>query len=59
MFKLFSIFQSFYNEVKNQFGISIQTLRSDNDRVLFNILWLLVAFFIKSHVLIDLKKWGG
>lgn len=26
----FFIFQSFYNEVRNQFGISIQTLHSDN-----------------------------
>jgi len=28
--KLFSIFQFFYNKIRNQFGISIQTLRSDN-----------------------------
>jgi len=30
--ELFSIFQIFYNEIKNQFGISIQILRSDNGR---------------------------
>jgi len=29
---LFSIFQIFYNEIKNQFGISIRILRSDNGR---------------------------
>jgi len=28
--KFFSIFQSFFNEIKNQFGVSIQILRSDN-----------------------------
>jgi len=27
---LFSIFQSFYDEIKNQFGISIRTLCNDN-----------------------------
>ena len=30
--ELFSIFQIFYNEIKNQFGISIRILRSDNGR---------------------------
>jgi len=30
--ELFSIFQIFYNEIKNQFGIFIQILRSDNGR---------------------------
>jgi len=30
--ELFSIFQYFYNEIKNQFGVSIQTLRNDNSR---------------------------
>jgi len=29
-YELFSIFQIFYNEIKNQFGISIQILCSDN-----------------------------
>ena len=28
--ELYSIFQQFYQEVKTQFGVSIQTLRSDN-----------------------------
>jgi len=28
--ELFSIFQIFYNEIKNKFGISIRILRSDN-----------------------------
>ena len=30
--ELFAIFQTFYNEIKNQFGISISTLHSDNAR---------------------------
>ena len=30
--ELFTIFQTFYNEIKNQFGVSIRTLRSDNAR---------------------------
>jgi len=30
--ELFSIFQIFYNEIKNQFGISIRVLCSDNER---------------------------
>jgi len=30
--ELFSIFQIFYNEIKNQFGISIRILRCDNGR---------------------------
>jgi len=30
--KLFSIFQSFYNEIINQFGVSVGTLHSDNAR---------------------------
>jgi len=30
--ELFSIFQIFYNEIKNQFGISIRVLHSDNGR---------------------------
>ena len=30
--ELFSIFQSFSNEIKNQFGVSIRILRSDNAR---------------------------
>jgi len=29
-FEFFSIFQTFYNEIKTQFGISIWTLRTDN-----------------------------
>jgi len=29
---LFSIFQNFYNEIKNQFEISIRILHSDNGR---------------------------
>jgi len=29
-YELFSIFQMFYNEIKNQFQISIRILRSDN-----------------------------
>ncbi|XP_052725874.1 retrovirus-related Pol polyprotein from transposon TNT 1-94 isoform X3 [Vigna angularis] len=30
--ELFSIFQSFFNEIKTQFGVSIRNLRSDNGR---------------------------
>jgi len=30
--ELFLIFQSFFNEIKNQFGVSIRILRSDNVR---------------------------
>lgn len=30
--ELFSIFQSFYNEIQTQFGVSIRTFRSDNAR---------------------------
>jgi len=30
--ELFSIFQSFFHEIKTQFGVSIQNLRSDNGR---------------------------
>jgi len=30
--EMFSIFQIFYNEIKNQFGISIRILRNDNGR---------------------------
>jgi len=30
--KLFHIFQSFFNEIKTQFGVSIRVLRSDNGR---------------------------
>jgi len=45
-FELFSIFQSFNNEIKNQFGVSIQTLRNDNARE-----YLSHSFnsFMKSH----------
>jgi len=28
---IFYIFQHFYNEIKNQFGVYIKILRSDND----------------------------
>jgi len=30
--ELFHIFQSFFNEIKTQFGVSIRVLRSDNVR---------------------------
>ena len=30
--ELFHIFQSFFNEIKTQFGVSIRILRSDNGR---------------------------
>jgi len=45
-FELFSIFQSFYNEIKNQFGVSIRTLHSNNARM-----YLPHSFttFMKSH----------
>jgi len=43
---LFSIFQTSFNEIKNQFGVSIRILRNDNAREYlshyFNI-------FMKSH----------
>jgi len=29
---LFYFFQTFYNEIKNRFGVFIQILRSDNDQ---------------------------
>jgi len=58
--ELFSIFQIFYNEIKNQFGISIRILRVIMDVSIFLILlknlWLLMVFFIKLHVLIHLNK---
>jgi len=43
---LFSIFQTFLNEIKNQFGVSIRILRSDNARE-----YLSHSFntFMKSH----------
>jgi len=48
-YELFSIFQTFFNEIKNQFEISIRILRSDNAReyvsLSFNI-------FMKSHGII-------
>jgi len=34
--ELFSIFQSFYHEIRNQFGLFIRTLRSDNAREYFS-----------------------
>ena len=45
-FELFSIFQSFYNEIKNQFGVSIRILHSDNAHE-----YLSHSFttFMKSH----------
>ena len=62
LFELFSIFQMFYNEIKNQFGISIWILHSDNGMSIFLIhlknLWLLMVFFIKLHVLTHLNKMG-
>jgi len=36
--ELFSIFQSLYNEIKNQFGVSIRTFRNDHARGIFLIL---------------------
>jgi len=44
--ELFSIFQTFFNEIKNQFGVSIRILHSDNDRE-----YLSHSFntFMKSH----------
>jgi len=44
--ELFSIFQSFFNEIKNQFRVSIRILRSDNARE-----YLSHSFntFMKSH----------
>jgi len=44
--ELFSIFQSFYNEIKNEFGVSIQTLRNDNAR---EYLSRSFTTFMKSH----------
>jgi len=44
--ELFSIFQTFFNEIKNQFGVSIRILHSDNARE-----YLFHSFntFMKSH----------
>jgi len=44
--ELFSIFQTFFNEIKNQFGVSIRILRSDNVR---EYLSHSVNTFMKSH----------
>jgi len=61
--ELFTIFQSFYNEIKNQFGVSIRTLRSDNARECLSHSF---NTFMKSHdilhqascVYTPLTKWG-
>jgi len=45
-FELFCIFQSFFNEIKNQFGVSIQILRNDNAR---EYLSHSSNIFMKSH----------
>jgi len=45
-YELFFIFQSFYNEIKNQFRVSIRTLRSDND---YEYLSHSFSTFMKSH----------
>jgi len=52
--ELFSIFQYFFNEIKNQFGVSIQILRSDNARE-----YLSQSFttFIKSHSILHQTSW--
>jgi len=59
-FELFSIFQSFFHEIKTQFGVSIRNLRSDNGREYlsqsFKHFMLLRAFFIKHHALIHPNK---
>jgi len=48
--ELFSIFQTFFNEIKNQFGVSIRILRSDNAReYLFNSF----NTFMESHDIHD------
>jgi len=44
--ELFSIFQTFFNEIKNQFGISIRILRSDNA---YEYLSHSFNTFLKSH----------
>ena len=58
--ELFSIFQSFFHEIKTQFGISIRNLGVIMVVNIFlnpsNILWLLSAFFIKHHALIHPNK---
>jgi len=47
--ELFSIFQSFFNEIRNQFGVLIRILHSDNARE-----YLFHSFntFMKSHDII-------
>jgi len=45
-YELFSIFQSFYNEIKNQFGVSIRTLHSDNAQEYLSHSF---TIFMKSH----------
>lgn len=40
----FSIFQTFYNKIRNQFGISIRTLHTDNA----NIFYLSFAHFMSD-----------
>jgi len=56
------IFQTFYNEIKTQFGVSIQILQVIMVVNIFQILlinlWLLMAFSIELHMLIHLNKNG-
>jgi len=45
-YELFSTFQSFFNEIKNQFGVSIRILRSNNA---YECLSHSFNTFMKSH----------
>jgi len=61
--RLFSIFQSFYNKIKNQFGVSIRTLRNDNAReyLSHSFTTLMKSHGILHHTsmcLYPLNKWG-
>jgi len=51
----YSIFQSFFNEIKNQFGVSIRILRSDNAREYFSHSF---NTFMKSHGILHQASCG-
>ena len=51
---MFFVFQTFYVEIKNQFGASIDVLRSDNAKEFFSLLFVMreIILFISHHVFI-------
>jgi len=52
---MFSIFQSFYNKIKNQFGILIQTLHNDNTREYLSHFFIT---FMKFHDILHQTSWA-